>query len=52
MRVTPFAVREKHTYLEGFNNYHQSETFPGANPVGMNSPQKPALGLLTERNLW
>jgi homogentisate 1,2-dioxygenase len=49
MPVTPFAVKERYTYLEGLNNYHQSEAFPGANPVGMNSPQKPALGLLTER---
>ena len=49
MPVTTFAVKEKYTYLEGLNNYHQSEAFPGANPVGMNSPQKPALGLLTER---
>ena len=49
MPVTPFAIKEKYTYLEGLNNYHQSEAFPGANPVGMNSPQKPAYGLLTER---
>lgn len=49
MPVTPFAVQEKYTYLEGFGNYHHSEAFPGANPIGMNSPQKPALGLLTER---
>ena len=49
MPVTKFVVEEKYAYLEGFGNYHQSEAFPGANTVAINSPQKPPLGLLTER---
>jgi homogentisate 1,2-dioxygenase len=49
MPVTNFAVKEKYSYLEGIGNYHQSEAFSRANPVSMNSPQKPPLGLLTER---
>ncbi|ORY66112.1 homogentisate 1,2-dioxygenase [Pseudomassariella vexata] len=47
--VTKFAVKEKYQYLEGFGSYHQSEAFPGANPLVNNSPQKPPYGLRTER---
>lgn len=46
---TNFAVPDPNTYLSGFGSYHQSEAFPGANPVVINSPQKPPYGLRTER---
>ncbi|KIX95085.1 uncharacterized protein Z520_09001 [Fonsecaea multimorphosa CBS 102226] len=49
MPVTKFALAEKYQYLEGFGNYHQSEAFSGGNPVACSNPQKPPLGLLTER---
>ncbi|KAI3322361.1 homogentisate 1,2-dioxygenase [Xylariaceae sp. AK1471] len=47
--ITDFAVKDTYTYLNGFNNYHQSEAVPGANPIAINSPQKPPFGLRTER---
>lgn len=47
--TTNYAVRDTYSYLEGFNNYHSSEAFKGANPKVINSPQKPPYGLRTER---
>lgn len=47
--ITDFHVKEKYTYLSGFGSYHSSEAIPGANPVAVNSPQKPPYGLRTER---
>ncbi|KAJ9652689.1 hypothetical protein H2198_008056 [Neophaeococcomyces mojaviensis] len=47
--VTDFAVKEKYGYLSGFGSYHSSEAFPDANPLVINSPQKPPYGLRTER---
>lgn len=47
--VSDFAVKDHYTYLHGFGSYHQSEAFPGANPLVNNSPQKPPYGLRTER---
>ncbi|KAI0389490.1 homogentisate 1,2-dioxygenase [Xylariaceae sp. FL0594] len=47
--VTDFAVKDTYEYLNGFNNYHQSEALPGALPVVINTPQKPPYGLRTER---
>jgi homogentisate 1,2-dioxygenase len=35
-------------YLNGFGNYFESSSVPGALPIGKNSPQKPALGLYAE----
>jgi homogentisate 1,2-dioxygenase len=35
-------------YLSGFGNHLQSESVPGALPVGQNSPQRCALGLYAE----
>ena len=47
--VTDFAVPDNYQYLNGFGSYHQSEAFPGANPLVNNSPQHPPYGLRTER---
>ncbi|KAL6241891.1 hypothetical protein RBB50_011136 [Rhinocladiella similis] len=49
MPVTTFKVAEKYRYLEGFGNHHQSEAFTGASPIACNNPQRPPLGLITER---
>ncbi|KAF2160706.1 hypothetical protein M409DRAFT_70243 [Zasmidium cellare ATCC 36951] len=46
---TEFAVKEKYTYLHGFDSYHETEAIPGASPLVNNSPQKPSYGLRTER---
>ncbi len=35
-------------YLNGFGNEFQSESIPGALPLGRNSPQRPAHGLFVE----
>jgi homogentisate 1,2-dioxygenase len=37
------------TYMSGFGNSFETETLPGALPVGRNSPQKPAYGLYAEQ---
>lgn len=37
------------TYLNGFNNEHQSEALSGALPIGQFNPQKHPLGLYTEQ---
>ncbi|KAF3759980.1 Homogentisate 1,2-dioxygenase [Cryphonectria parasitica EP155] len=47
--VTAFAVHDPYDYLEGLGNYLQSEAVQGAIPPVNNSPQKPPLGLRTER---
>lgn len=47
--VTDFAVKEKYTYHEGFGNHFRSEAVPGAVPVPNNHPQRPPLGLRTEK---
>jgi homogentisate 1,2-dioxygenase len=47
--VTDFAIKDSYNYLYGFGSYHQSEAFPGANPLVNNSPQNPPYGLRTER---
>ncbi|GIZ47172.1 hypothetical protein CKM354_001027100 [Cercospora kikuchii] len=47
--VTEFQVKEKYDYLNGFGSYHSSEAVQGANPLVINSPQKPPYGLRTER---
>ncbi|KAI1306131.1 homogentisate 1,2-dioxygenase [Xylaria venustula] len=47
--VTKFFIEDPYNYTYGFNCYHQSEAVPGANPVAINSPQKPPFGLRTER---
>ena len=36
-------------YQTGFGGYFESETVPGALPVGRNSPQRPAFGLYAEQ---
>lgn len=36
-------------YLSGFGNEFESESLPGALPVGRNSPQKPPYGLYAEQ---
>jgi homogentisate 1,2-dioxygenase len=36
------------TYMHGFGNYFESESIPGALPLGRNSPQKPPHGLYAE----
>lgn len=48
MPVTKFSVPEKYKYLNGFNNYHESEAVEGALPLGMNNPQR-NLGLYNEK---
>ncbi|KAK7993659.1 hypothetical protein PG989_007040 [Apiospora arundinis] len=47
--MTEFAVNDPYRYLEGFGNYHSSEALQGAVPQVNNTPQKPPLGLHTER---
>ena len=37
------------SYLSGFGNEFESESLPGALPVGRNSPQKPPYGLYAEQ---
>ena len=37
------------SYLNGFNNEHQTEALPGALPVGQFNPQKNPYGLYTEQ---
>ncbi|KAB5583011.1 homogentisate 1,2-dioxygenase [Coniochaeta sp. 2T2.1] len=49
MPVTTFDVKEKYKYLNGFNNYHQSEAIKGVLPISHNSPQKPPAGLYAEK---
>ncbi|KAF5555755.1 homogentisate 1 2-dioxygenase [Fusarium mexicanum] len=49
MPITQFEIKEKYTYLQGFNSYHQSEAIPGSLPQGCNSPQKCPLGLYAEK---
>ncbi|KAK3945711.1 Homogentisate 1,2-dioxygenase [Diplogelasinospora grovesii] len=49
MPVTNFTFAEKYRYLNGFGSYLESESVPGALPVGHNSPQKPPLGLYAEK---
>jgi homogentisate 1,2-dioxygenase len=36
-------------YMSGFGNSFETETLPGALPIGRNSPQKPAYGLYAEQ---
>ncbi|KAK7959682.1 homogentisate 1-2-dioxygenase [Apiospora aurea] len=47
--MTRFAVEDPYQYLEGLGNYHSSEALQGAIPQVNNTPQKPPLGLYTER---
>ena len=49
MPTTNFKTNEAYSYLNGFGAYHESEARPNTLPVGMNSPQKPAHGLYTEK---
>jgi homogentisate 1,2-dioxygenase len=49
MPQTHFDFEEKYKYLNGLGSHHESEALPDALPVGMNSPQKPAYGLYTEK---
>jgi homogentisate 1,2-dioxygenase len=37
------------SYMSGFGNSFETETLPGALPVGRNSPQRPAYGLYAEQ---
>jgi homogentisate 1,2-dioxygenase len=46
---TKFEVPDKYRYQNGFGNHHETEALPETLPVGMNSPQKPAHGLYTEK---
>jgi homogentisate 1,2-dioxygenase len=41
--------RVEYSYLSGFGSYHQTEAVPGAIPIGRNSPQRPAYGLICEK---
>jgi homogentisate 1,2-dioxygenase len=36
-------------YMSGFGNSFETETLPGALPIGRNSPQRPAYGLYAEQ---
>ncbi|KAH6694251.1 Homogentisate 1,2-dioxygenase [Leptodontidium sp. MPI-SDFR-AT-0119] len=36
-------------YLSGFGSYHSTEAIPNTLPIGRNSPQKPAHGLICEK---
>ncbi|KAK8029827.1 homogentisate 1-2-dioxygenase [Apiospora rasikravindrae] len=47
--MTKFAVEDPYQYLEGLGNYHSSEALQGAIPQVNNTPQRPPLGLHTER---
>ncbi|KAM0455719.1 hypothetical protein ACHAPV_002806 [Trichoderma viride] len=47
--LTDFALKEKYTYHEGFGNHFRSEAVPGAVPVPNAHPQRPPLGLRTEK---
>jgi homogentisate 1,2-dioxygenase len=49
MLSTNFEVPDKYQYQNGFGNLHETEALPGTLPIGMNSPQKPAHGLYTEK---
>ena len=40
---------DPYTYLQGFDNEHQSELIPGALPIGQNSPQQCPFGLFAEQ---
>ncbi len=43
------AANDKLDYMTGFDNEFATEAAPGALPVGMNSPQRPPLGLYAEK---
>lgn len=45
----PMATGNTLAYLSGFGNEFESESQPGALPVGRNSPQKPPYGLYVEQ---
>ncbi|KAL7943898.1 homogentisate 1,2-dioxygenase [Trichoderma barbatum] len=47
--TTDFSVKEKYTYLDGFENHHQSEAFPGAVAFVNNYPQQAPYGCRTEK---
>ncbi len=50
LRNGPEALSAAHAgYMSGFGNSFETETLPGALPVGRNSPQKPAYGLYAEQ---
>ncbi|KAJ9138241.1 Homogentisate 1,2-dioxygenase [Pleurostoma richardsiae] len=49
MPHTQFQTPERYAYLQGFGAYHETEAVKGALPIGQNSPQKPPLGLYTEK---
>ncbi len=43
------ATRPAPLYMSGFGNSFETESLPGALPVGRNSPQRPAYGLYAEQ---
>lgn len=47
--MTPTASEKTFQYQSGFGNEFATEAIKGALPQGMNSPQKPALGLYAEQ---
>jgi homogentisate 1,2-dioxygenase len=47
-RAGHLAVTDQ-LYMSGFGNSFETETLPGALPVGRNSPQRPAYGLYAEQ---
>jgi homogentisate 1,2-dioxygenase len=50
LRGKPEALSVTDTrYMSGFGNSFETETLPGALPVGRNSPQRPAYGLYAEQ---
>lgn len=48
-RTTGSAAAATPRYMSGFGNSFETESLPGALPVGRNSPQKPAYGLYAEQ---
>ncbi len=49
-RSKPESLSLTHkAYMSGFGNSFETETLPGALPVGRNSPQRPAYGLYAEQ---
>jgi homogentisate 1,2-dioxygenase len=51
--VTPLATTahsvSDRAYMSGFGNTFETESLPGALPIGRNSPQRPAYGLYCEQ---
>lgn len=47
--LSTFTVEDPYEYAYGLNNYHESESIPGANPRGRIHPQKALANLFTDR---